>query len=787
MEPAKAIARSALKDPSQRVPGMPPNWGDKVVPHVMTFQGILASISRVYRNSDEAIKDSFANARYMLNDLTILECIEQRMRSTALLGWHLEVDNEKDPHQKALKKALTDILKRIPRFMQYREALLRAIWYGRYAVQHRYEWGQVDGSPRVLVKQWLPVHGDKLAFGYDQGGPLQDRVGIRVGPALATGDVAVAEWRARSRNKIQPTDYGLAYFLDPWERDLLAIHKHLIEDGEFEEPINAGRIHGLGIRSRIYWTWFQKQELLAWLMEYLERSAFGIEIWYYPWGNDKARDDLRTAAEERIGQGRNIVLVPKPIGEEGQSYGLDRIEPGMAGADIVKDILQNYFGHLIKRYILGQTLTSEAESTGLGSNLASVHLDTYLQIIKYDAVNLEETVTTELVDRIKGYNFPEMLDVPCRFRIETEVADVESKLAAWKNAFEMGAKLREKDVMELIGAAMPEPGDAVLDQESIQPDPMGMGIGPAGPGQPGGPMQLDLAQKDGIVPAGGNGHAPTEDVKTVMDALQDNEPSTEAKFLSHWMRMNAAERQQYAKEFDESSHPRVGKGSPEGGQFGGGSGGAAESSPKSREAGDAKADVLSRMKSGVAKAGPKGKRYLQTAEQVLGKMSSSAISRLRANVQEFVWYPGVGELTQAVTGQANELVGGAWERQIGTARSLGVGGDLAESGPRGSRLHLDGGGETGEHTTSTSAGIYSHEFSHAIDVLPDGRLISQTDEWEGSWEDEILEGKVHLTEYAMSDPTEGFAEYGRLVYIKPAEARELFPKCWAIWEKAGLT
>ena len=44
----------------------------------------------------------------------------------------------------------------------------------------------------MLVTQWLPVHGDKLAFGYDQGGPLQDRVGIRVGPALATGDVAVA-------------------------------------------------------------------------------------------------------------------------------------------------------------------------------------------------------------------------------------------------------------------------------------------------------------------------------------------------------------------------------------------------------------------------------------------------------------------------------------------------------------------------------------------------------------------------------------------------------------------
>jgi len=581
MQPAKAIARGREKDPSQQVPGMPPNWGEKVIPHVMTFQGILASISRVYRASDEAIKDSFANARYMLNDLTITECLEQRLRSTALLGWHLEVDNEKNSEQKALKTALTSILKRVPRFMQYRESLLRAVWYGRYAVQHRYEWGEVDGFQRVIVKQWLPVHGDKLAFGYDQGGPLQDRIGIRVGPALATGDQAVKEWRERSSNKIQPTDYGLAYFLDPWERDLLAVHKHLIEDGEFEEPINAGRIHGLGIRSRIYWSWFQKQELLAWLMEYLERSSFGIEIWYYPWGNDQARTDLREAAEERIGQGRNIVLVPKPIGEEGQAYGMERIEPGMAGADVVKDILQNYFGHLIKRYILGQTLTSEAQATGLGSTLASVHLDTYLQIIKYDAVNLEETITTELVERLKAYNFPDQMEVPVRFRIETEVSDVESKLAAWKSAFEMGAKLREKDVMELIGAAMPELGDEILEQQ--QEMPMGMGDMGAGPGQgrdmggrfaPGGnsgePMQLDLAEKDGVVPGEvpdgihppTNGHhAPLEDVKTVLDALDGNSPSTEAEVLAHWMRMNAAERERFAKE------------------CAGGSGGAANSSP----------------------------------------------------------------------------------------------------------------------------------------------------------------------------------------------------------------
>ena len=112
-DPASFLKR---RDPARDIPGMAPNYGDTLIPHVMTFQGIITSISRVYRASDEALKDSYANARYMLNDLTVLECIEQRIRSTALLGWHLEVDDEKDLVQKVLKENLTALLRRIPKF-----------------------------------------------------------------------------------------------------------------------------------------------------------------------------------------------------------------------------------------------------------------------------------------------------------------------------------------------------------------------------------------------------------------------------------------------------------------------------------------------------------------------------------------------------------------------------------------------------------------------------------------------------------------------------------------------
>ena len=136
--------------------------------------------------------------------------------------------------------------------------------YGRYAVQHQFGWQVIKGKRRSVVQAWQPINGDKLAFRYDDGSGryLNGQVGIRV---YAGGNIPDAIAGARQS---EPTaDQGNAYFLEPWERGMLAIHRHIIEDGAFKDPLSAGRIHGVGIRDRIYWCWFQKQESMATLME----------------------------------------------------------------------------------------------------------------------------------------------------------------------------------------------------------------------------------------------------------------------------------------------------------------------------------------------------------------------------------------------------------------------------------------------------------------------------------------------------------------------------------------
>jgi len=511
MYPARIISQQAV-DPARNIAGASPNFGRYNVPHMYTVQAKVGTISRVYRPSDEAMRHSLENARFMRNECGIMECVEGRQRGTALLNWHLVPDDEGSMEQKFLVEELTAILERIPNFLEYRRNLLEALWYGKYANAH--QWGRqfIKGKSRTMITGWQPRHGDKLVFRYDDGtyDYIPGQLGIRVGAGYTIE--TAKDFLGNQRRKVEPTDQGLAYFFDEWEREyMVAVHKHIIEDGAYDDPLGAGSIHGVGIRSRIYWTWYAMTECLSFLLEYIERSALGVEIWRFPGSNPEAESKVRKAAEERIGGGRSVVLMPVFPGEDSDQFEVQHIEPGMAGADAVSGLITDFFMHKIKRYILGQILTTETDSTGLGSGVADAHMSTFMDIIRYDARKLEETITGELVGPIKKWNFPKANNIHVRFVIDTEAPEVEEKLGAYKNAWDMGLSIKADDVRGLIGASEPGPDDEVLEnQQGGMPGMEGgggmfPGIGPGGgddmPPEMGGPGE-DGPDDDG---GGGNG------------------------------------------------------------------------------------------------------------------------------------------------------------------------------------------------------------------------------------------------------------------------------------------
>lgn len=472
LKQAIEVREKDRSDPADRVNGAPPNWGAYPIAHVDTFQGHVSTISNTYRDYDEAIQNSLNNARFMRNDTGVMECMEARQRAAALLDWSIIPEDDNSLEQKQLCEELTKIMQRIPRFLEYRMNLLHAIWYGKYAIQHRYGYVNVSGRQRLMPKRerenvgWMPVNGDKLVFRFDaesnKVGQWAHQVGIRVGAGVySKGDRVAGRW------KVEATDRGMAYFPSEYERKMLTIHKHMVEDGAYEDALSAGMVHGLGVRSRIYWDWVQKQESLAFLIEYLERSAGGIELWKYPAGNDQARRETEASALNTEGA-RKRLLIPIPPGDDGMQYGVEVIEPGMAGIDVIQNLLTDYYGHRIKRYILGQVLTTEAEATGLGSGVAEAHMDSFLMIVSYDAQNLEETITEDLLRNLQVWNFPKSQHIHLRFKIATEDPDVKEKLEGMHSAWEMGARIKEQSVLDAIGEALPTDDDRVLENPAIQ-------------------------------------------------------------------------------------------------------------------------------------------------------------------------------------------------------------------------------------------------------------------------------------------------------------------------------
>ena len=161
----------------------------------------------------------------------------------------------------------------------------------------------------------------------------------------------------------------------------------------------------------------------------------------------------------------------------------------MGGVSQTIDIIRTYFGHKIKRYILGQTLTSEAEATGMGSGVADAHMATFADIVQYDATNLEETITTDFLRVIQLANFPKSWRWKPKFKIDTDAPNVQAKMQAYEQAYKMGAKLKASEVYDLIGASMPDSGDEVL---SMAAEQMGGAMQSEPTGAPAQPAVMDL-------------------------------------------------------------------------------------------------------------------------------------------------------------------------------------------------------------------------------------------------------------------------------------------------------
>ena len=459
------ILQQAERDVAMDIPGAPPLLGQMAFPHIFTMAARYGLVSHAYlTDSDEALRHSRANAYRMDNDCVLQEPLEARQRAVAMLPWHIQPENEHSQDQKELAGQLEMILRRTPEFTEVRRQLLTAVFYGRYGVAMQFGSAQVGDHWRTVISRTEPRHGDKLVFRFDDGSHeyRDGQVGIRIASTTQMRGRPMDQWQNVHGKLIQATETGLVRWLTVPEMRTLLVHKHMKEDGPYEDTFSAGRVHGVGIRSKIYWTWYLKQECLQRALDYLDRAALGVEIWRYPAGNPQAKANVEEAAAKYVGGGRSIILFPVLPGDLADSFSVEHIEPGLAGVDSLMQVIKDYFDLQIKRYIMGQTLTSEAEATGLGSGVADAHLATFADIVAYDARNLEETLTSQLVRTLQLWNFPQSAHYHMKFAIDTESDNAGELMEAIRAAYDMGIRMKESDVADKLGISLAQNDDRAV-------------------------------------------------------------------------------------------------------------------------------------------------------------------------------------------------------------------------------------------------------------------------------------------------------------------------------------
>ncbi|CAM6002961.1 unnamed protein product [Sphagnum balticum] len=325
---------------------LPPGDGRYSVPNFLSFAALVRSAAKAFLySSDEALRDSPTNARAMKRDPILWGALLRVWRPIAQLSWSLEPEDETNPAEVEAAKLIEYVIERTPHFQRLKMYLLQAIWYGKYAVEVAYEWRNYRGEEKLFIRDFTPINGDKLRLKWDA-----KTWGVLVYPGYPGEKVA--------------TDWGLCHFLTPDERIQFIIHTHEPDDADFIEPELAGSIGGVGVRGRLYWFWWLKQQVFGQLMNYIHRFANGLTIFYYDASNQQAMQQAAMAAKAQFSN--TALLYPRWNSTNPDVNKVERLEVSTASSSLLWNLVNDYFDPIMERFIEGQTPSQDRGGIGTG-------------------------------------------------------------------------------------------------------------------------------------------------------------------------------------------------------------------------------------------------------------------------------------------------------------------------------------------------------------------------------------------------------------------------------------
>jgi len=540
IDPAKVFVEDGHGNTSQ--PLAQKDQKDFALPTYLTVASIISGAQKTYlaNQFDEALKHSYVNARSMIRDCRILGWLEERIESVVNLKWHLEILNEKDMIQVAVRDGLTTAFRQIPHFKRILRGMQKwALWGGRGCSHVCWDWCDID-LPKVPQKnlfEEMAGGGQQppgMMYGDDFGGAEPDKPeGLDGGEGGDGGGMGgeqqdpnfgkKPEFPLESRPvlmpiKNRPVNGDKINYTWGWEgnappgtplvkvhgaagldipgaeivydnigpnvlltgewRERFIIHTYDPDDADYYAPEMAGGIHGVGIRSRIYWVNWLRQEYASWIQDLYDRLGLGFIIIKYDLASNQAK--LKAEETAKKWNRRSVLTVPVTADQLQRAGTIEVIEAPTSGAVVVQELVK-YFDKQIERYILRQTVSGGGGAQGDGmrgtSGPTEMAKKTDVQRIKADAEELAETITGSyeepgILSTMMRWTYPGLWDdqkkqfkFPVKFVFEVEDESPKDKLQSVTMAAGLGVKFKADEVRGLTGMAKPDPGDETVGGE----------------------------------------------------------------------------------------------------------------------------------------------------------------------------------------------------------------------------------------------------------------------------------------------------------------------------------
>ena len=426
--------RKPLPAPVDRAPSAP------LATPVEVQRSFFTTADKLLRNSSLAYRLNPQYQMMMRADADIEGVLRSLQVTLASLEWAIVPEDDENERLVALAERISKIFDAMPRRSDFVRSMHEAVWYGNSAANLVYAKHPDLG---ISVKEWYPFHPDTIA--YDQRGNLA----MKVGAAYSADGPSSQNIGFDSR----------VHIFDEQERRAIVLHRVFVNAPDFNDPNSTESLYrGVGARDVCWFMWLAKQEILQDAITYAERYAMGIRVGYYPLGQDAGRSMMENVLANLTND--NSVLLPQSGTEK--IYDIDIKEPNAGRAQVFMELV-NWFSGKIKEAILGQSLSSEAASTGLGSGVANLHADTLSRIIRYHADALADSLTTDfvrVVAKMLGATDSEVNAL--RFNFAPERPDPKERLEAVEKFVAMGGRVSEREVRDLLGLSEPKEDEPIL-------------------------------------------------------------------------------------------------------------------------------------------------------------------------------------------------------------------------------------------------------------------------------------------------------------------------------------